>query len=137
MHVRKTALVMLSLLVLLAACEKKPVEIKSAAPAGPPWAGQMSLSTTPTPPVTGKDTIFQITLADQTGKPVSGATLKASLIMREMDMGKNEVNLTDKGNGAYEGTGKFTMAGPWNVVVNAAQAGKTGQQTFPIIVNRE
>jgi hypothetical protein len=48
-----------------------------------------------------------------------------------MDMGKNEFRLADIGNGVYEGTGKFTMAGPWNVMVTVKAAGKTAQQIFP------
>jgi hypothetical protein len=29
------------------------------------------------------------------------------------------------------------MSGPWNVVVSMTAAGKTGQQTFPVVVHRE
>jgi hypothetical protein len=51
-----------------------------------------------------------------------------------MEMGKNEVVFADQGDGNYEGTGKFTMTGPWNVVVTATRDGKAGRQTFSIPV---
>jgi hypothetical protein len=48
-----------------------------------------------------------------------------------MDMGKNEFPLADKGNGDYQGEGKFGMSGDWNVVITAKQADKTVVQSFP------
>jgi hypothetical protein len=63
--------------------------------------------------------------------------VKAALIMTTMDMGKNELTLADQGGGAYQANAKFTMSGPWNTVVDAAAGGKSGQQTFPVVVHAE
>jgi hypothetical protein len=47
-------------------------------------------------------------------------------------MGKNEFKLAEKGNGDYQGEGKFGMAGDWNVVVTAKKGGKSATQTVPV-----
>lgn len=98
---------------------------------------KMSLTTDPTPPVEDRETTFKLSLTDSAGKPVSGANVKAELKMSTMDMGKNEVGLVDKGSGNYEGKGKFTMAGPWDVVVSANRAGSSEQQIFPIVAHKQ
>jgi nitrogen fixation protein FixH len=122
---------------LLAGCQKQEAPKSSTPPATAapqvtapaPW--KMDLTTDPAKPEPNKDTKFRLQMTDPEGKPVAGADVTASLVMPVMDMGKNEFRLVDIGKGAYEGTGKFTMAGPWNVVVTAKAAGKTAQQTFP------
>ncbi len=128
---------LISLTLALSACKSQPSKPQTSAPQGPPWSGKMELTTVPSPPVSGKDTNFQLKLSDAAGNPVPAADVKAALVMPSMDMGKNEVTLADKGDGKYEGTGKFTMSGPWNVVVTAKAQGKSGQQTFPVVVHRE
>ncbi len=126
--------IVLALLGLTTACGKpKP----AAATNGTDPAWKMTLSTVPDPPVNNKEGRFLLLLLDPAGQPVSGAQVRASLEMVGMDMGKNEVGFAEKGNGSYEGTGKFTMAGPWKVVVSAAARGKSTQQTFPLVVYRE
>jgi nitrogen fixation protein FixH len=125
------------MLILLAACRKQPPNTASAStqPAAvSSW--KMALTTAPDPPVSDKDVILYLKLTDQSGQPIAGARVKAALVMSEMDMGKNEVELAAKGNGDYEGSGKFTMAGPWNIVITAAGPGRAGQQTFPVVVQR-
>lgn len=127
-------------LILSIACQKQESPKPSTPPAtaapqvasASPW--KMDLNTDPTKPEFNKDTKFRLKLTDPDGKPVSGADVTASLVMPLMDMGKNEFRLADIGNGLYEGTGKFTMAGPWNVTVSAKAAGKNAQQTFPVRV---
>jgi hypothetical protein len=144
--VRKDILFMVCLLVIVSAlsCKKQSPPQPQAqtekqppvpAAAASPW--KMDLKFTPDPPISDKPTVFHLTVIDESGKPVSSAQGNASLVMTEMDMGKNEFSLADKGAGEYEGTGTFTMSGPWNVVVSMTAAGKTGQQTFPVVVHRE
>ena len=84
-----------------------------------------------------KNTVLRLKLTDEAGKPVSGASVRASLKMTTMDMGKNEVDLVAKGGGEYAGTGKFTMAGPWAVDIDARADGRSGVQSFPVVVHRE
>lgn len=98
---------------------------------------QIELSTEPAQPTYGKDTIFRVKLGDATNKPVTGADVKANLKMQTMDMGKNIVKLADKGDGTYEGKGQFSMAGPWNVIVEVANEGKTSAKTFPIVAKKQ
>jgi nitrogen fixation protein FixH len=65
---------------------------------------------------------------------VDGAQVEASLVMPLMDMGKNQFALQPAGNGAYEGTGEFNMAGEWEVIVSASARGQTGKTTFNVNV---
>jgi nitrogen fixation protein FixH len=97
----------------------------------------MTLAFKPDPPVSDRDTSFHLKLTDDAGKNVAGAQVRIALVMATMDMGKTELTFSDEGGGDYQATGKFTMAGPWNVVVAAAVPGKSGQQTFPIVVHAE
>lgn len=116
-------------LLLLAACHQQPASKPAAQPAANAnW--KMALTTVPDPPLNEKPTVFRLHLTDETGRPISGAQVKAALDMLTMDMGKNEITFADKGDGNYEGTGKFTMAGPWNVVVTAEQGYTIAQQKF-------
>lgn len=133
---RQFAVIVLGLVLALANCNKKQT-VSTTAPEAPPWQGKMELSWQPAPPVSNKDVTFLLRLTDASGQPAAGASVKANLIMPSMDMGKNEVALADQGKGEYKGSGKFTMAGPWNVVVTSSAGGVTGQQTFSLVVNRE
>jgi len=116
-----------------AALSKPAAAPKMVAPS--PW--KMTLALSPDPPVSGKDTNLHLRLADDAGKTVTGAQVKADLIMATMDMGQNEVAFADQGGGDYQAQAKFTMSGPWNAVVTAQAQGKSGQQTFPIVVHME
>ncbi len=143
MRLRITVTLALAAVAFLAGCKAKPAagggEKPAAAPATqPPPAApspfQMKLALDPAQPEDGKPVTIRVRLADLRGKAVEGATVRAALVMVLMDMGKNEVTLAGKGSGLYEGTAKFTMAGPWNVVVSATAGGKTGEQRFDVAV---
>ena len=90
-------------------------------------AMKIDLTVDPPQPNPSKPAKFTVNVADSDGKPVGGADVNVALVMKEMDMGKNEFKLADKGNGQYQGEGKFGMSGDWNVVVTAKQSTKTGQ----------
>jgi nitrogen fixation protein FixH len=133
---QKLAVVVLAFVLALANCEKKQTtSTQTSQPRS--WPGTMALTWQPSPPVSDKDVTFALRLTNASGDPVDGASVTANLIMPSMDMGKNEVKLTDQGNGEYRGTGKFSMAGPWNVVVSSKAGSVTGQQTYPVVVHRE
>ena len=100
-------------------------------------AWKMALTFSPDPPVSDKDAQFHLKIADETGKSIVGAQVKAALVMATMDMGKNELVFTDQGQGNYQATGKFTMSGPWNVVATVTAQGKSRVQTFPVVVHEE
>jgi len=94
----------------------------------------MALAMDPAQPKFGRKTKFRVTLKQTLGRPVDGARAEASLVMPLMDMGKNQFPLKPSGNGEYEGTGEFTMAGEWEVIVTASAEGKNGKTTFNVNV---
>jgi hypothetical protein len=94
----------------------------------------MSLALDPAQPKFGRKTNFRVTLRQPLGSPVDGAQVEASLVMPLMDMGKNQFPLKPVDNGEYQGTGEFTMAGEWEVIVIARVQGKTGKTTFNVNV---
>lgn len=110
-----------------------PASAVTPLPAAPgmPWKISLEVDA---PPRIVKATTFRVRLTDLSGKPVSGAKVEVSLVMKLMDMGKNEFPLAGKGDGDYEGSGTFSMSGPWNVVVTAGAGGKTGEQRFEVMV---
>lgn len=124
-------------LVLLSGCRNQSQsQTAASAPAAPsPW--KMTLAFSPDPPVADKETAIRVRLTDDAGLAVAGAQVKASLVMTTMDMGKNELTLTDQGGGTYQASAKFTMSGPWNAVVAATAGGQSGQQTFPVVVHAQ
>jgi nitrogen fixation protein FixH len=94
----------------------------------------MSLAMDPAQPKFGRKTKFRVMLNQKPGTPVNRAEVAASLVMPLMDMGKNQFTLRPAGNGEYEGTGEFTMAGEWEVVITAKAGGNTGKTTFNVNV---
>lgn len=122
-------------LIVLACQKQQPTTVQPQQSRQPSF--QISLTTDPAPPLEDQETLFKLTVTDSSGKPVTGASVSAALEMQSMDMGKNDVTFSDKGSGNYEGKGKFTMAGPWNVVVSVKQADNTDQQTISIVAHRK
>ena len=129
-------------LLLCAGCKKKesppPVPREKSAiistqdAPGSPF--MMSLVMDPAQPRFGRKTNFRVTLKETPGKALEGGRVEASLVMPLMDMGKNQFTLNPAGNGEYQGTGEFNMAGEWEVVVTASAHGKTGKTTFNVNV---
>jgi nitrogen fixation protein FixH len=111
--------------------EKSAIISTQAAPGS---AFTMSLAMDPSQPKFARKTNFRVTAKKTLGTPVEGAQVEISLVMPLMDMGKNQFALKPAGNGEYEGTGEFTMAGEWEVVVTASAQGKTGKTTFNVNV---
>lgn len=70
-------------------------------------------------------------LLSEGGKPVPGAKVTATVTMASMDMGTAHPDLRDQGDGTYAGVAKFSMAGPWRVVIEATSpSGATGKKAF-------
>lgn len=138
------ALLSASLLIGLASCGKltfysaktEDTSSQKPKPAAPAWPGKVVLTTDPPVPVAGQDTAFRVTVTDEARKAVGGAKVEADLKMPTMDMGKNVITLSDKGDGTYEGKGQFTMAGPWNVIVTVTKAGVVGQRQFQLVTQK-
>lgn len=129
-------------LMFAAGCKKK--ETASPKPrersavistqAAPGSAFIMSLAMDPSQPKFARKTAFHVTIKQTLGTPVDGAQAEISLVMPLMDMGKNQFALKPADNGEYEGTGEFSMAGEWEVIVTASAQGKTGKTTFNVNV---
>jgi hypothetical protein len=82
----------------------------------------------PSPPRTG-DNRFEVTVKDDSGKPVSDAAVSLAFhmpAMPSMNMPemRNTVTLTSTGNGVYRGAGSVGMAGAWDVTITVTR----GQQ---------
>ncbi len=132
---RRLAYLLPLVLIFVVACQKQQTTAQPQQPQ--PSSFRMSLTTEPAPPVEDQDTTFKLTLTDNSGKPVPGAKVTAALKMQTMDMGKNEFTFTDKGSGNYEGKGKFTMAGPWNVELMASVGADPSIYKVPIVAHRK
>lgn len=78
--------------------------------------------------------LFTVRLRDHTNRPVSDAAVTVDLTMPAMAMGENRVLLTPHGQGAYIGTGRFTMAGEWLATVTAVRGGHRSVQSLPVQV---
>ena len=87
----------------------------------------VELTTDPSPPQKGSNT-FRVKLTAANGSPLAGAQVNVTFFMPAMAaMGmsamKTSVNLTDKGNGMYEGKGDLGSGGTWQVTITAQQNG--------------
>ena len=96
------------------------------APAGAPQ-GTIELTTEPSPPAKGSN-VFRVKITGVNGAPISGAQVSVTFFMPAMQsMGmaamKTSVNLSDKGNGLYEGSGELGSGGTWQVNIIAQQNG--------------
>ena len=85
------------------------------------------LTTKPTPPRKGSN-VFRVKLTAANGTPVAGAQVNITFFIAAMPaMGmaamKTSVDLSDKGNGVYEGKGDLGSGGSWQVTITARQNG--------------
>lgn len=72
---------------------------------------------TPTPPIAGGETRVEVTLRDDTRRPVRGANLQVEAHMSHPGMAPVIAPVTERGDGVYEVRLQFTMAGDWIVLV--------------------
>ncbi|MBI2303162.1 MAG: FixH family protein [Chloroflexi bacterium] len=91
----------LSLLLLLVACSTGGLKLSLGSSTLPIGENQVDLY-----------------LTDDSGKPVTDATVTFDVVHTTMRMEKNLVSTTNKGDGHYVGTVKFTMAGSWIIFVD-------------------
>jgi Cu(I)/Ag(I) efflux system membrane fusion protein/cobalt-zinc-cadmium efflux system membrane fusion protein len=92
-------------------------------------AVQIELSTQPSPPRVGANTV-RVKLAGSDGKPVTGAQVTATFFipaMPAMGMAASRAvaTLADKGNGTYEGPLQLVSGGTWKVTVMVQRGGQT------------
>lgn len=92
----------------------------------PPARASIDFTTNPSPPRKGQNT-FRVKLTGSDGKPVAGAAVTVTLFMSAMPgMGMEAMrvvsNLSDKGDGAYEGSGELKSGGTWQVTIVAQKS---------------
>lgn len=95
-------------------------------PEGAPQAN-LELTTDPSPPRKGGN-VFRVKVTGANGAPITGAHVNLTFYMAAMPaMGmaalKTSVDLSDKGNGMYEGEGDLGSGGAWQVTITAQQNG--------------
>lgn len=103
----------------------------TAQPSGAPSANQANVEFTsdPNPPRKGSN-VFRVHLTGANNAPVAGASVTVRFYMAAMPaMGmaamNTVANLTDKGNGNYEGDGSLGSGGTWQVTITVQQNGQT------------
>jgi Cu(I)/Ag(I) efflux system membrane fusion protein/cobalt-zinc-cadmium efflux system membrane fusion protein len=108
-----------------------PLPRESAAGANSPPAAQVQidLSTEPSPPRKGANTV-RVKLTGLDGKPVTGAQVSATFFMAAMPaMGmaaqRAAATLADKGNGIYEGPLQLAVGGTWSATIVVRRGGQT------------
>jgi hypothetical protein len=129
--VRNLVLITLSSAVLLlAACGNEPAKAPDAPAATPAPAASaaggahtITFRVEPDPPAGGKDNTVHVMVMDAAGKPVSDAQVHMTLTMPAMP----EMKMPEMSNAAdlkwtgsdYSAPIQISMAGGWNVVVEA------------------
>jgi Cu(I)/Ag(I) efflux system membrane fusion protein/cobalt-zinc-cadmium efflux system membrane fusion protein len=88
----------------------------------------VQLTTDPDPPRKGSN-VLRVKLTSADGKPLGGAQVSVTFYMAAMPaMGMAEMkttsDLSDKGNGLYEGKGALGSGGMWQVTIVAKQNGQ-------------
>jgi RND family efflux transporter MFP subunit len=106
-----------------------PPPVAGAAVAMKAPQGNTELSSAPNPPRKGGN-IFRVKLTDSNGAAISGAQVTVTFFMPGMPaMGmaamRTVVNMTEKQNGIYEGSGQLESGGAWQVTIVARQNGQT------------
>lgn len=89
----------------------------------------VDLTTDPNPPHKGSNT-FRVKVKDANGASVAGSQVNVTFFMAAMPaMGmaamRTSVDLADKGNGMYEGSGNLGSGGTWQVTIIAKKNGQT------------
>lgn len=101
----------------------------AAAMNAPSAQANLELTTIPSPPHKGDNTL-RVKLTDSKGAPLDGAQVTVTFFMPAMPaMGMSAMrvvsNLSDRGGGTYEGSGKLGSGGTWQVTVVAQKNGQT------------
>jgi len=74
-------------------------------------------------PTTKGDSTIQVRLRDANGQPVTGTKVSFTYTMDMPGMRIEQSEAKEVGNGLYQGTARFTMAGPWGLVVQIERSG--------------
>jgi hypothetical protein len=86
----------------------------------------VTLTSNPATPVWGVGT-FEAKVTDAKGAAITDAQVSFDLDMTNMHMGKNLVAAASQGEGHYAGRVRFSMPGPWRVIVRIAVPGQASE----------
>jgi membrane fusion protein, copper/silver efflux system len=109
-----------------------PIQPPPSTPAAPPSApapqgkqvGDLLVDVSPaSEPTTKGESTIQVHVRDAKGQPVTGAKVSFSYTMDMPGMRIEQSEAKDVGNGLYQGTARFTMGGPWGLVVQIERSG--------------
>jgi hypothetical protein len=90
---------------------------------GAPDARDVNVSwNTASPPRAGEATTADVTLRDAAGAPVQGARLQVQAFMPHPGMAPVAATVSERAGGVYRAELRFTMAGPWTVLVKGTLA---------------
>jgi hypothetical protein len=92
----------------------------------------VSLALSPYPPVSFSKANFDVTLTDETGQPITDATVSLDLTMPAMPMPSNTPQLKHTANGLYTAEGRFTMRGLWRIEVIIQRGGEKQSAFFDV-----
>ena len=108
----------------------------SAAAAGDRLA--IAFQPSPNPPTAG-DNVFDVSVEDANGQPVTDADVSVTLFMAampsmNMPAMRSTAALAALGDGTYRGNGEVVMAGRWDVTVTVTRDGQAlGAETFTVV----
>jgi len=100
-------------LLALAACSRGPAEQSDV---------RVMLDVAPSPPVVGP-AMVTVRLTEQSGTPITGATVSLEGTMSHAGMQSVEAQARETAPGLYQAPLQFTMGGDWFVVVHATLPG--------------
>ena len=96
-----------------------------ALPAGEKQVGDLRVTVFPArETATVGENAIRVRVRDAAGAPVAGASVRFSYTMDMPGMTIEEAPTRELGDGVYEGAARFSMGGPWSLVVEIARPGK-------------
>ena len=116
-------------------------ESQQTAEGAPPARGpalDIVFRSQPDPPRTG-ESLFEVTVKDPSGQPVTDADVAVQLFMpamptMNMPAMRNETKLPHAGAGVYRGPGQVMMAGRWDATVIVSRGGQQmGRKQFAVV----
>lgn len=105
--------------------QAKASQAPSASSAGAKYI--VTLSSAPNPPTWGRGTLEAV-VTDAAGGPITDAQVLFDLDMTNMNMGKNIVAAVSQGEGRYIGQVRFSMPGPWRVIIRTIRPGQASEE---------
>jgi hypothetical protein len=125
-HSMKSAAILIVLLISSLAVGGCSLDLAQTAAANASTSALLRIE--PVRPVPMQEAQLELSLRDPQGKPITGATVKADLMMPDIVMPSNRPAFTEMGNGVYAAKALFTMAGEWELRTQVDHAG--GSESF-------